>query len=141
MSLEPDGRMPSRASGWRAPAAVSVVLQLASVGYLLGRSRNQALTHAEAEASVGPGPNGSPSPSTPPPDLTPVDGTWTFAAITGVPPALLPAGAVPDNRSALVIRLPDLGQDRDVDRGEAQEDIDSPDMAFRRAGAGSGGSG
>jgi hypothetical protein len=34
--------------------------------------------------------------------------------------------------SALLIWLPDLGQDRDVDRGEAQEDIDSPDMAFRR---------
>ena len=33
---------------------------------------------------------------------------------------------------ALLIWLPDLGQDRDVDRGEAQEDIDSPDMAFRR---------
>jgi hypothetical protein len=33
----------------------------------------------------------------------------------------------------LLVWLPDLGQDRDVDRGDAQEDIDSPDMAFRRA--------
>jgi hypothetical protein len=30
--------------------------------------------------------------------------------------------------------LPDLGQDRDVDFGTAVEDIDSPDMAFRRLG-------
>jgi hypothetical protein len=28
--------------------------------------------------------------------------------------------------------LPDLGQDRDVDFGDAVEDIDSPDMEFRR---------
>jgi hypothetical protein len=31
------------------------------------------------------------------------------------------------------IWLPDLGQDRDVDFGDAVEDIDSPDMAFRKA--------
>lgn len=31
--------------------------------------------------------------------------------------------------------LPDLGQDRDVDVGQSQEDIDSPDMLFRRAGS------
>lgn len=30
------------------------------------------------------------------------------------------------------IWLPDLGQDRDVDFGDAVEDIDSPDMEFRR---------
>jgi hypothetical protein len=29
--------------------------------------------------------------------------------------------------------LPDLGQDRDIDVGQTQEDIDSPDMLFRRA--------
>jgi hypothetical protein len=28
--------------------------------------------------------------------------------------------------------LPDLGQDRDIDVGQSQEDIDSPDMLFRR---------
>jgi hypothetical protein len=33
------------------------------------------------------------------------------------------------------IWLPDLGQDRDVDRGEeVVDDNDSPDMAFRRTG-------
>jgi hypothetical protein len=31
------------------------------------------------------------------------------------------------------IWLPDLGQDRDIDVGQAQEDIDSPDLLFRRA--------
>ena len=30
------------------------------------------------------------------------------------------------------IRFPDLGEDRDVDFGDAVEDIDSPDMMFRR---------
>jgi hypothetical protein len=30
------------------------------------------------------------------------------------------------------IWLPDLGQDRDVDVGDAVEDIDSPDMEFRQ---------
>jgi hypothetical protein len=30
------------------------------------------------------------------------------------------------------IWLPDRGQDRDVDVGDAVEDIDSPDMEFRR---------
>lgn len=34
----------------------------------------------------------------------------------------------------LQVWLPDLGQDRDLDFGAAVEDIDSPDMAFRRAG-------
>jgi hypothetical protein len=31
--------------------------------------------------------------------------------------------------------LPDLGQDRDLDVGDAVEDIDSPDMAYRRSGS------
>ena len=119
-------------------------------------------------------------------DVASVAGTWEFAALTGVPPAELPPGSVPDNRRDLVIRnddsfrwgtwfghvdgsgtefdlfitrpaglrqrfddfgasvsisivgqrmqvwLPDLGQDRDVDFGDAGEDIDSPDMEFRR---------
>ena len=193
MSFNPRGSTPSKAGAWRTPAAVSVVLLLASVGYMLGRSRTQTpTTPAEAERSVGPGPNGSTYPATPPLDVTPIAGTWGFASITGVAPALLPRGAVPDNRSDLVVEgdgsfrwgrwsgrvegsgkdfallverptelrqrfdeygasigialrggellvsLPDLGQDRDVDRGEAQEDIDSPDMAFRRVGSGSG---
>jgi hypothetical protein len=30
------------------------------------------------------------------------------------------------------VGLPDLGQDRDIDVGQTQEDIDSPDMLFRR---------
>ena len=116
-----------------------------------------------------------------------IAGTWEFEALTGVPPAELPPGSVPDNRHDLVIDaggsfrwgswsgrveamgsdfalvvvrpqrlgqrfidygasagitvvgddmriwLPDLGRDRDVDIGAAVEDIDSPDMAFRRA--------
>ena len=119
-------------------------------------------------------------------DIASVVGTWEFAALTGVPPAELPPGSVPDNRRDLVIRsdgsfrwgtwlghvdgsgmefdlsiarpaglrqrfddfgasesisivghrmrigLPDLGQDRDVDFGDAVEDIDSPEMEFRR---------
>jgi hypothetical protein len=119
-------------------------------------------------------------------DVASIVGTWEFAALTGVPPAELPPGSVPDNRRDLVIRndgsfrwgtwfghvdgsgtefalfiarpadlrqrfddfgasvsisivghrmqiwLPDLGQDRDVDFGDAVEDIDSPDMEFRR---------
>ena len=36
-------------------------------------------------------------------------------------------------RDAMRIWLPDLGRDRDVDIGAAVEDIDSPDMSFRRA--------
>jgi len=32
----------------------------------------------------------------------------------------------------LRVWLPDLGIDRDLDRGEAHEDIDSPDMTFLR---------
>jgi hypothetical protein len=33
----------------------------------------------------------------------------------------------------LRVWLPDLGQDRDLDRGEeVQDDVDSPDMKFRR---------
>ena len=120
------------------------------------------------------------------PDVASIVGTWEFASLTGVPPAELPPGSVPDNRRDLVIRndgsfrwgtwfgradgsgtefdlfiarpaglrqrfddfgaslsisivghrmqiwLPDLGQDRDVDFGDAVEDIDSPDMEFRR---------
>jgi hypothetical protein len=116
-----------------------------------------------------------------------IAGTWEFEALTGVPPADLPPGSVPDNRHDMVIEadgsfrwgswsghidasgsgfalvvsrpmrlgqrfadygasatitivgdemriwLPDLGQDRDVDFGDAVEDIDSPDMAFRKA--------
>ena len=119
-------------------------------------------------------------------DVASVVGTWEFAALTGVPPAELPPGSVPDNRRDLVIRsdgsfrwgtwfghvdgsgyefdlfiarpaglrqrfddfgasvsisivghrmqigLPDLGQDRDVDFGDAVDDFDSPDMEFRR---------
>ena len=119
-------------------------------------------------------------------DVASVVGTWEFAALTGVPPAELPSGSVPDNRRDLVIRsdgsfrwgtwfghvdgsgtefdlfiarpaglrqrfddfgasvsisivghrmqigLPDLGQDRDVDFGDAVDDFDSPDMEFRR---------
>jgi hypothetical protein len=119
-------------------------------------------------------------------DLTSIVGIWEFAVLTGVPPAELPPGSVPDNRHDLLIRndgsfrwgtwfghvdgsgtefdlfiarppglrqrfddfgasvsisivghtmhiwLPDLGQDRDVDFGDAVEDIDSPDMEFRR---------
>jgi hypothetical protein len=33
---------------------------------------------------------------------------------------------------AMRIWLPDLGADRDVDRGQAGDDIDSPDMIFTR---------
>ena len=120
-------------------------------------------------------------------DVASIAGTWTFGALTGVPPAELPPGSVPDNRHDLVIEangsfqwgpwsgyihasnngfalflvrpqrmgqrfidygasagitvvgdemriwLPDLGRDRDVDIGTAVEDIDSPDMAFRKA--------
>lgn len=120
-------------------------------------------------------------------DVASIAGTWEFEALTGVPPAELPPGSVPDNRHDLVIDddgsfrwgswsghveatgtgfalyverperlgrrfmdygasagvtidgdemriwLPDLGRDRDVDIGAAVEDIDSPDMAFRRA--------
>jgi hypothetical protein len=119
-----------------------------------------------------------------------IAGTWEFEALTGVPPAELPPGSVPDNRHDLVIDadgsfrwgswsgyvdasgsgfalfvvrparlgqdfvdygasagitiegdemriwLPDLGRDRDVDIGAAVEDIDSPDMAFRKVGGG-----
>jgi hypothetical protein len=120
-------------------------------------------------------------------DLASIAGTWEFEALTGVPPAELPPGSIPDNRHDLLIEddgsfrwgswsghveatgagfalyverpdrlgqrfidygtsagitidgdemriwLPDLGRDRDVDIGAAVEDIDSPDMAFRRA--------
>jgi hypothetical protein len=106
--------------------------------------------------------------------------------LTGVPPSLLPDGALRDSRADIIIRgdgtfrwgrwtgyvegsagefgmfvtrpanlrrrfaeynasvgivvvhdemrvwLSDLGQDRDIDVGQAQEDIDSPDMLFRR---------
>jgi hypothetical protein len=134
---------------------------------------------------------GSPSvdPPTPPPvasSFTSIAGTWEFTSLTGVPPALLPDGALRDSRADIIIRgdgtfrwgrwagylegsagkfgmfvtrpanlrrrfeeynasiglvidhdemrvwLPDLGQDRDIDVGQTQEDIDSPDMLFRR---------
>lgn len=187
MSLEPGTPSGSKGAAWRAPMAVSVVLLLVSGGYLLVRSRSTATLPArEVDASGGSRGSGSPSPATTELDVMPIAGTWRFASITGVAPELLPPGAVPDNRSDIVIRkdgsfrwghwsgqvegsgrsfalfvtaptplrqrfdeysagiglllqgsalliwLPDLGQDRDVDRGEAQEDIDSPDMAFRR---------
>jgi hypothetical protein len=188
MSLEPGRPTGSKGTAWRASTAISVVLLLASGGYLLMRSRSTTTIPArEADGSGGSRASGSPSPATTSLDVTPITGTWRFASITGVAPELLPPGAVPDNRSDIVIRkdgsfrwghwsgrvegsgrsfalfateptplrqrfdaysagiglllqggellvwLPDLGQDRDVDRGEAQEDIDSPDMAFRRA--------
>ena len=187
MSLEPGTPSGSKGAAWRAPMAVSVVLLLVSGGYLLVRSRSTATLPArEVDESGGSRWFGSPSPATTELDVMPIAGTWRFASITGVAQELLPPGAVPDNRSdivirkdgsfrwgdwsgqvegsgrsftlfvtaptplrrrfdeynagiglllqgsALLIRLPDLGQDRDVDRGEAQEDIDSPDMAFRR---------
>jgi hypothetical protein len=187
MSLEPGRPTGSKGTAWRAPMAVSVVLLLASGGYLLVRSRSTTTIPArEDDALGGSRASGSPSPATTTLDVTPIAGTWRFASITGVAPELLPPGAVPDNRSDIVIRkdgsfrwghwsgrvkgsgrsfalfvteptplrqrfdeysagiglllqggelliqLPDLGQDRDVDRGEAQKDIDSPDMAFRR---------
>jgi len=187
MSLEPGTPSGSKGAAWRAPMAVSVVLLLVSGGYLLVRSRSTTTLPArDADGSGGSRVSGSLSPATTTLDFTPIAGTWRFASITGVAPELLPPGAVPDNRSDIVIRkegsfrwghwsgrvegsgrsfalfvtepiplrqrfdeysaaiglllqggrllvsLPDLGQDRDVDRGEAQEDIDSPDMAFRK---------
>lgn len=36
-------------------------------------------------------------------DIAPIAGTWEFDALTGVPPAELPPGSVPDNRHDLVI--------------------------------------
>jgi hypothetical protein len=36
-------------------------------------------------------------------DVASVVGTWEFAALTGVPPAELPPGSIPDNRRDLVI--------------------------------------
>jgi hypothetical protein len=188
MSLEPGRPTGSKGTAWRAPTAVSVALLLVSGSYLLMRSRSTTTTPArEGDGSGGSRASGSQSPATTALDVTPIAGTWRFASITGVAPELLPRGAVPDNRSDIVIRkggsfrwghwsgrvegsgrsfamfvteptplrqrfdaysagiglllqggellvwLPDLGQDRDVDRGDAQEDIDSPDMAFRRA--------
>jgi hypothetical protein len=187
VSFEPGTPTGSKGAAWRAPTAVSVVLLLVSGGYLLVRSRSTTtLSVREADSTGGSRASGSPSPATTTLDVTAIAGTWRFASITGVAPELLPRGAVPDNRSDIVIRkdgsfrwghwsgrvegsgrsfalfvteptplrqrfdeysagiglllqegalliwLPDLGQDRDVDRGEAQEDIDSPDMAFRR---------
>jgi hypothetical protein len=35
-------------------------------------------------------------------------------------------------RGKMLLVIPDLGQDRDIDLGQAAEDIDSPDMLFRR---------
>jgi hypothetical protein len=35
-------------------------------------------------------------------------------------------------RGKMLLVIPDLGQDRDIDLGQAAEDIDSPDMVFRR---------
>lgn len=35
-------------------------------------------------------------------------------------------------RGKMAVILPDLGQDRDIDLGQAAEDIDSPDMMFHR---------
>ena len=175
-------------NGWRAPATVSVVLLLATAGYLLVRSRGDAVPEVgETEGSSGSAPS-DPSPSPrPQSDVTRIVGIWRFDSITGVAPADLPPGAVRDNRRDIVIQddgafrwgawsgrversdreyvlfvkrparlsrrfdeydagvgvqlldgmlrvwLSDLGQDRDLDRGEeVQQDIDSPDMTFRR---------
>jgi hypothetical protein len=175
-------------SGWRAPATVSIVLLLATAGYLLVRSRGDAAPDVgETEGSGGAAPSDPPPSAQPPSDVTRIVGIWRFDSITGVAPEDLPLDAVQDNRRDIVIQddgafrwgawsgrvegsdreyvlfvrrparlsrrfdeydagvrvqlldgmlrvwLPDLGQDRDVDRGEeVQEDIDSPDMTFRR---------
>jgi hypothetical protein len=39
-----------------------------------------------------------------PSDVASIVGTWEFAALTGVPPAKLPHGSIPDDRRDLVIR-------------------------------------
>ena len=187
MSIDP-GASAGAKSGWRAPATVSVVLLLATGGYLLVRSRGDAAPDVgQSEGSGGTAPS-DPSPSPrPQSDVTLIVGIWRFDSITGVAPADLPPGAVRDNRRDIVIQddgafrwgawsgrvegsdreyvlfvkrparlsrrfdeydagvrvqlldgmlrvwLPDLGQDRDLDRGEeVQDDIDSPDMTFRR---------
>lgn len=44
------------------------------------------------------------------------------------------SAAITIDGNAMRIWLPDLGRDRDVDIGDAVDDIDSPDMAFRRVG-------
>ena len=185
MSVDPGASAGGKSVIWRAPAAVSMVLLLATGGYLLVRSRGDAARDVgEGDGSGGSVPT-DPGPSpTLGPDITRIVGIWRFESITGVAPANLPQGAVRDNRRDIVIRdegtfrwgvwsghvegsdreyvlfvrrparlsrrfdefnagvtvqlldgvlrvwLPDLGQDRDLDRGEAQEDIDSPDMTF-----------
>jgi hypothetical protein len=177
--------MLGRRARWLGAAGVSMALLLASVSYVLFRPRGDGPS-AGSQASVGPP---SVDPPTPPPvasNFTSIAGTWEFASLTGVPPSLLPDGALRDSRDDIVIRgdgtfgwgrwtgyiegsdgkfgmfvmrpanlrrrfeeynasvgivivhgemqvwLPDLGQDRDIDVGQSQEDIDSPDMLFRR---------
>jgi hypothetical protein len=177
--------MRGRRGRWLGAAGVSIALLLASFGYVLFRPRGDSPSSG-SRASVGPP---SVDPPTPPPvtsNVTSIAGTWEFASLTGVPPSLLPDGALPDSRDDIIIRgdgtfrwgrwtgyiegsggkfgmfvmrpanlrrrfeeynasigivivhgemqvwLPDLGQDRDIDVGQSQEDIDSPDMLFRR---------
>jgi len=187
VSVDPGASAGGRSVIWRAPAALSVVLLLATSGYLLVRSRGDAARDvAEGDGSGGLVPT-DPGPSpTLEPDVTRIVGIWRFKSITGVAPMNLPPGAVRDNRGDIVIGddgtfrwgvwsghvegsdreyvlfvrrpprlsrrfdeyhagvsvqfldgvlrvwLPDLGKDRDLDRGEAHEDIDSPDMTFLR---------
>jgi hypothetical protein len=166
---------------WIAPCAALIFIGALSAACSTRGSSDVARSGSAADVDVQPHrSDGTAS------DVASIVGTWEFAALTGVPPAELPPGSVPDNRRDLVIRndgsfrwgtwlghvdgsdpgsalliarptdlrqrfddfgasvsisivgnrmqiwLPDLGQDRDVDFGDAVEDIDSPDMEFRR---------
>lgn len=159
-----------------------------SVGLCLSCTGSTAAHRSGSPSTPRPSRVGSPPPSIiESPVPASISGTWEFETLTGVPPSLLPKGAVRDNRRDIVIRedgsfrwghwagsversgpeffmfvtrpetlrrrfedfdarvvlvrvrntlkvwLPDLGQDRDIDYGQATEDIDSPDMLFRRA--------
>jgi hypothetical protein len=177
--------MRGRRGRWLGAAGVSIALLLASVGYVLFRPGGDGPSSGP-RASVGPPSVDPPTPSTIASNVTSIAGTWEFASLTGVPPSLLPDGALRDSRADIIIRgdgtfrwgrwtgyvegsagefgmfvtrpanlrrrfaeynasvgivvvhdemrvwLSDLGQDRDIDVGQAQEDIDSPDMLFRR---------
>ena len=84
MSVDPGASAGGRSVIWRAPAALSVVLLLATSGYLLVRSRGDAARDvAEGDGSGGLVPT-DPGPSpTLEPDVTRIVGIWRFKSITG----------------------------------------------------------
>ena len=84
---------------WIAPCAALIFIGALSAACSTSGSSDVARSGSAADVDVQPHlSDGTAS------DIASVVGTWEFAALTGVPPAELPTGSVPDDRRDLVIR-------------------------------------